>query len=264
MENRGKEILSEIKGLVLDLRQRLEELEAKVAELEANAAESAPIVEVALVEEVAALAAAEEFVEVAEVAEVPDVAELPEVAEVPEVVEAPEIEESADVVEDEQVEQVDAIDLDDFEPEFAEPVIEPSVEKILESALGPSPRPAFEPVADAPVADAPVAAAPVVDVPVADAPVIDAMALRHPWRTDMPGSPVRDVRSAISLNDRILFINELFSEDPVAFQNTIASINLMTSLNEVVSFLVAEHPEWDLDSDTVYRFMMAVRRRVNQ
>lgn len=258
MENRGKEILSEIKGLVLDLRQRLEELEAKVAELEANAAESAPIVEVALVEEVAALAAAEEFVEVAEVAEVPDV------AEVPEVVEAPEIEESADVVEDEQVEQVDAIDLDDFEPEFAEPVIEPSVEKILESALGPSSRSAFEPVADAPVVDAPLAAAPVVDAPVADAPVIDAMALRHPWRTDMPGSPVRDVRSAISLNDRILFINELFSEDPVAFQNTIASINLMTSLNEVVSFLVAEHPEWDLDSDTVYRFMMAVRRRVNQ
>ena len=82
------------------------------------------------------------------------------------------------------------------------------------------------------------------------------------WRTDMPGTPVKDVRSAISLNDRIIFINYLFGEDPLAFQNAITQINTMTSLDQVVDYVKAEFPEWDLNSELVYRFMMAVRRRV--
>ena len=82
------------------------------------------------------------------------------------------------------------------------------------------------------------------------------------WRTDMPGTPVKDVRSAISLNDRIIFINYLFGEDPLAFQNTITQINTMTTLDQVVDYVKTEFPEWDLNSELVYRFMMAVRRRV--
>ena len=92
--------------------------------------------------------------------------------------------------------------------------------------------------------------------------VAEAMADKHAWRSDMPGSTVKDVRSAISLNDRIIFINHLFDEDPLAFQNTITKINTLNSLDEVVDFVTAEHPEWDLSSELVYRFMMAVRRRV--
>ena len=42
------------------------------------------------------------------------------------------------------------------------------------------------------------------------------------WRTDMPGTPVKDVRSAISLNDRIIFINYLFGEDPLASRSRTA------------------------------------------
>jgi len=82
------------------------------------------------------------------------------------------------------------------------------------------------------------------------------------WRTDMPGTPVKDVRSAISLNDRIIFINYLFGEDPLTFQNTITQINTMTTLDQVVDYVKTEFPEWDLNSELVYRFMMAVRRRV--
>ena len=44
-------------------------------------------------------------------------------------------------------------------------------------------------------------------------PIIDTMIDRQAWRTDMPGGVVRDVRSAISLNDRILFINKLFASN---------------------------------------------------
>lgn len=82
------------------------------------------------------------------------------------------------------------------------------------------------------------------------------------WRTDMPGTPVKDVRSAISLNDRIIFINYLFNEDPLAFQNAITQINTMTALDQVVDFVTTQYPSWDMGSELVYRFMMAVRRRV--
>ena len=92
--------------------------------------------------------------------------------------------------------------------------------------------------------------------------VAEVMADDQPWRTDMPGSPVKDVRSAISLNDRIIFINYLFGEDPVLFQDTITRINTMTALDQVVETLKAEHQDWDFNSELVYRFMMAVRRRV--
>ena len=92
--------------------------------------------------------------------------------------------------------------------------------------------------------------------------VIDAMASKQAWRTDMPGLAVKDIRSAISLNDRLIFINYLFHEDPMAFQESLTKINALQSLDEVVSMLAESHPEWDFESEVVYRFMMAVRRKI--
>ena len=106
------------------------------------------------------------------------------------------------------------------------------------------------------------ASAPVIEQKSAPIPVIDAMIEKQAWRTDMPGSPVKDIRSAISLNDRILFINFLFNEDPMAFQEMLTKLNAMPSFDEAVTYAVSVHPEWDLESDTVYRFMMALRRRL--
>ena len=92
--------------------------------------------------------------------------------------------------------------------------------------------------------------------------VVEVMAETHPWRTDMPGTTVKDVRSAISLNDRIIFINYLFDEDPMAFQEAITQINTMTSLDQAEDYLSSGHPDWDFTSELVYRFMMAIRRRL--
>ena len=64
------------------------------------------------------------------------------------------------------------------------------------------------------------------------------------------------------LNDRIIFINYLFKEDPMAFQESLTKINQMESLDQVVEYVCADFPEWDLNSEVVYRFMMAVRRKV--
>ena len=92
--------------------------------------------------------------------------------------------------------------------------------------------------------------------------VVDAMADRCAWKTDMPGTEVKDVRSAISLNDRILFIRNLFADDVALFQKTIEIINSASSLDDVTNFIEQNFPTWNMKSDIVYRFMMAVRRKV--
>lgn len=92
--------------------------------------------------------------------------------------------------------------------------------------------------------------------------VMDKMAEKESWRTDMPGSGVNDIRSAISLNDRILFINTLFHEDPIAFKDTLGALNAMPSFEDGIRFLKDRHPEWNTESEVVYRFMMAVRRKL--
>ena len=93
--------------------------------------------------------------------------------------------------------------------------------------------------------------------------VIDVMAKKHAWRGDMPGTPVKDIRAAIALVDRALFINRLFGEDAMKFMDTLNHINQMSNLDEAVEYLASVYPEWDFDSDVVYRFMMAVRRKIN-
>ena len=91
--------------------------------------------------------------------------------------------------------------------------------------------------------------------------VAEVMEDKQAWRTDIPGAPVRDLLSAISLNDRVQFINVLFKGDPSIFQQTRAKINLMTSLDQVVEFITSTF-DWDMNSQIVYRFMMAVRRKI--
>lgn len=82
------------------------------------------------------------------------------------------------------------------------------------------------------------------------------------WRKDMPGPEVKDVRSAISLNDREMFISTLFRDDSMLFQDVINKINALTTLEKAVQYLKENFPEWDMDSELVYRFMMSVRRKI--
>jgi len=84
---------------------------------------------------------------------------------------------------------------------------------------------------------------------------------RQAWRTDMPGAPVKDILSAISLNDRVQFINQLFNGDPALFQQARAQINSMETLDQAVDYVTSGF-NWDMGSQVVYRFMMAVRRKV--
>lgn len=165
------------------------------------------------------------------------------------------------------------------EPEpIGEPQLEP--EPAAEPIAEPEPEPAAEPIAEPEPTAEPTAEPEPVAEPIAvpepkqkpkpkpqpeaeqSTAIVDKLAAKQRWRTDMPGSPVKDIRSAIALNDRVLFINTLFDKDPVRFQADLTAINGMDTLAQAIDYFQEHHPEWNFDSDTVYRFMMAVRRRV--
>lgn len=103
----------------------------------------------------------------------------------------------------------------------------------------------------------------VMDTRKADKAVMDVMAEKQAWRTDRPGSPVKNIISAISLNDRVLLINSLFKEDPILFRDTIAAFNAMDSLEEALGYIRDHFPDWNMNGGTVYRLMMAVRRKLS-
>ena len=146
--------------------------------------------------------------------------------------------------------QLDDVPADDDLPFFEEPEVTPLL------VAEPAPVPA-------PVSETPTVHEAAQNIAVDKLAVIDAMTAKQAWRTDMPGAAVRDIRSAISLNDRVLFINRLFDEDPVSFQEALTAINQMSSLDEAVEYLAGSHPSWDFDSELVYRFMMAIRRKIS-
>ena len=272
MENKEQQILSEIKSMMASIRSQLERLDAKMAELQQvvdpEDLDASPIdididlddVQVVEVQEIPM--EVEEETEVEAEAE-PEVEEEPEPeveAEAePEVEEEPEVEPEVEEVSVEEEPVEDESEIDDDLPFAETPVEETPVEEV------PVEAPVEEDDDDLPgVFDIPVAPVTVAAKAADQArPILnEVMAADCAWRKDMPGSTVRDIRSAISLNDRVIFINLLFKEDAQTFVDTLSKINTMETLDQVVEYICAEFPSWDLNSDLVYRFMMAVRRKV--
>ena len=243
MENKEQQILSEIKAMMATIRQQMEMLDAKMAELQQmsrfEGEDVAPIV-----------------LDI-------DTFDLP-VEEVPEEMPAP-AEPSDDLPFDLPVEETPVEEQVQEAPVAAEPEIETVVEAASEPMTEDLPEEilledhAAEETAPIIVAEPEPE---VVVKPLVKEAIIDAMTEKQAWRTDMPGTQVKDVRLAISLHERVLFINHLFSEDPMAFQTTVNKVNASASLDEVVEYVKETFPQWDLDSDLVYRFMMAVRRKI--
>ena len=132
-----------------------------------------------------------------------------------------------------------------------EPILEP--EPVPELVEGPVEGPAEEPVAE----EIPGQAGNDGKVP-AQHPETE----RLPWRLDKPGLSVKNIRSGISLYDRALFIGTLFKEDYALYDKTIGDLNALGTLDEAVDYLLARFPDWNLKSDIVYNFMMAVRKKL--
>ena len=231
MENNRTEILREIESELASLKRQVLALEEKVEALRQE-----PVPEETPVEE-------SDFTDM-EIG----VSDLPEAAAP--VVEAPM----------EEVPIVEAAPEPEPIPEPAdepipvpEPVEEPAVEPVIDDLPEPEPVPAPAEPAPAPAEPAPVAPKPVT-------PRLETE--RLPWRLDKPGMAVKNIRSGISLYDRALFIGTLFKEDYALYDKTISELNGLANLDEAVDYLLERFPDWNLKSDIVYNFMMAIRKKL--
>ena len=225
MENNRTEILREIESELASLKRQVLALEEKLEALRQE-----PVQEETPVEE-------SDFTDM-EIG----VSDLPEAA-------APVVEEiPAQVRIDEPMPEAESV---------PEPVEEPVVEAVIEDLPEPEPTPAPTPALVEPE-PAPAEPAPVAPKPVAPRPETE----RLPWRLDKPGMSVKNIRSGISLYDRALFIGTLFKEDYALYDKTISELNGLANLDEAVDYLLERFPDWNLKSDIVYNFMMAIRKKL--
>ena len=163
---------------------------------------------------------------------VPDLPEpVAEEIPVPEPVEGPET-------------QPEPVEMDFPADDLPEP--EPEPVPVPEPVEGPEPEPQSEP-------EPAPKQAPVLPRPETE---------RLPWRLDKPGLSVKHIRSGISMYDRALFIGTLFKEDYALYDKTIGELDALTSLDEAVDYLLERFPDWNLKSDIVYNFMMAIRKKL--
>ena len=169
---------------------------------------------------------------------------------------------------EETVEESDFTDMEIGVPDLPEPepVVEPEPEPVLEPEPIPEPveEPVVEPVEEPEPVLEPESVPEPVEAPEAPkpAPVPRPETERLPWRLDKPGMSVKNLRSGISLYDRALFIGTLFKEDYALYDKTISELNALSSLDEAVDYLLERFPDWNLKSDIVYNFMMAIRKKL--
>lgn len=76
--------------------------------------------------------------------------------------------------------------------------------------------------------------------------------------------PIRDLKKAIGVNDRFLYINELFRGDEAAYERSIKTINSFSIFAEAEYWIQRElkiKNGWDMGNEMVVQFFQLVKRR---
>jgi hypothetical protein len=76
--------------------------------------------------------------------------------------------------------------------------------------------------------------------------------------------PIKDLRKAIGINDRYLYINELFNGDEAMFERSVKTLNQFSILPEAEFWMQRElriKLGWKEDNTLVQQFVQLVRRR---
>lgn len=80
----------------------------------------------------------------------------------------------------------------------------------------------------------------------------------------LKGAPIKDLRKAIGINDRFVFISELFRGDEAMYERSIKTINGFNIFPESEYWINRElivKLGWDQESETVRHFYQLIRRR---
>lgn len=148
----------------------------------------------------------------------------------------------------------------------------PEVEVELIVADEPEEEPVVEqePAVEEPIAEPEPEPEPVVEPePIAEPePVVEQEPMPTPTPTEKPrpvqtslfGTPVSDIRQAISLGDRFLFQRELFGGKGELMQKTLDQLNQLSSLGEALTY-IGDKFQWDKESSTYELFVNVLRRR---
>jgi len=80
----------------------------------------------------------------------------------------------------------------------------------------------------------------------------------------LQNAPIKDLKKAIGINDRFVFINELFQGDETSFERSIKTINGFSIYAEAEFWIRRELKTklgWDVQSESVKQFDALVKRR---
>ncbi len=80
--------------------------------------------------------------------------------------------------------------------------------------------------------------------------------------TQLQNRPIQDLKNAISLNDKIWFIKELFSGDADKYNSVIENISKANSADEAIQII--EPFSWDKEEDSTKRFIELIYRKFVQ
>ena len=78
--------------------------------------------------------------------------------------------------------------------------------------------------------------------------------------TQIGQKPVSDIKAAIGIGDRFLYIRELFNGNNDDFEQTITHLNSLNSFDDADSYL-KKNFSWDDSKETVLNFVSVVRRK---
>ena len=82
---------------------------------------------------------------------------------------------------------------------------------------------------------------------------------------NMVHQPVQDLKMAIGINDKFLFINELFGGSPTDYNEAIEKLNLAEGLPEAENTLAEyeEQHKWDGNSEASNRLKKLIEKKFN-
>jgi hypothetical protein len=76
----------------------------------------------------------------------------------------------------------------------------------------------------------------------------------------MQSKPIKDIEAAIGINEKFLFIHELFSNDEETYLKTIHILNNSSNFNEAFNYIHSTF-NWNIEGEAAQKLLDLVRRR---
>ncbi|PSK94571.1 hypothetical protein [Taibaiella chishuiensis] len=156
-------------------------------------------------------------------------------------------------------ETIAGLEKEEVEAEMVKEVLHNNASAI--SFEPPAPRPAHTmEIEDVLAEDDPVVNTPVEDIVL---PEVETAPLPAPVQVPQEPSLRKDIRGAIGINDKYLFLNELFANNKTDYEETLDQLRLFDNYEEAYNWLQtypAQKNRWDKEDDTVQSFLSLVKQ----